>query len=169
MSGHLISVAPVFLVANLDRALAYYRDRLGFAAGFVYGNAYAGISREGCALHLKQATPVQRDQEAFEAAEHLDACFGVRDARALAADFAERGAHVSVAMREMPYGSEFYVRDPDGHILGFVEARGAGLSTMPAIAAAMTDNCGLCPSPSKPRRTSRRCAKPAGLRPKCSR
>jgi hypothetical protein len=26
-----------------------------------------------------------------------------------------------VPLRSMPYGREFYVRDPDGYILGFVE------------------------------------------------
>jgi hypothetical protein len=25
-------------------------------------------------------------------------------------------------LRQMPYGKEFYVRDPDGYVLGFVEA-----------------------------------------------
>ena len=27
----------------------------------------------------------------------------------------------SVPLRQMPYGVEFYVRDPDGYVLGFVE------------------------------------------------
>jgi len=26
-----------------------------------------------------------------------------------------------VALRRMPYGTEFYVRDPDGYVLGFVQ------------------------------------------------
>ena len=26
----------------------------------------------------------------------------------------------------MPYGTEFYVRDPDGYILGFVQPKDAG-------------------------------------------
>jgi hypothetical protein len=29
-----------------------------------------------------------------------------------------------VALRKKPYGSEFYVRDPDGYILGFVQPAG---------------------------------------------
>jgi hypothetical protein len=28
---------------------------------------------------------------------------------------------LAVALRHMPYGTEFYIRDPDGYILGFIE------------------------------------------------
>jgi hypothetical protein len=28
---------------------------------------------------------------------------------------------LTVALRHMPYGTEFYIRDPDGYILGFIE------------------------------------------------
>jgi predicted enzyme related to lactoylglutathione lyase len=62
---------------------------------------------------------------AFEAAEHLDACFGVEDAEALAEAFASSGAAFSVALRSMPYGREFYIRDPDGYILGFIQPTGS--------------------------------------------
>ncbi|MGQ0579934.1 MAG: hypothetical protein ACT4PQ_13650 [Betaproteobacteria bacterium] len=58
----------------------------------------------------------------FEAAEHPDASFGVRDAQALASRFANAGAGFSVPLRTMPYGKEFCVRDPDGYILGFIRA-----------------------------------------------
>ena len=124
----LVYVAPVFRVADLDRALSYYRDRLGFEIEFVYGRIYASVLRDGCRIHLKCAPPATRDQAAFEAAEHLDACIGVRDAEALASGFASAGVVFSVPLRAVPYGREFYVKDPDGYILGFVkpsEAQGA--------------------------------------------
>lgn len=114
-------VAPVFRVADLSAALEYYRARLGFEIEFNYEGFYAGVLRDGCRVHLKCAPPPQRDQMAFEAAEHLDACFGVVDVEALASDFASAGASFSVALRQMPYGKEFYVKDPDGYILGFVQ------------------------------------------------
>jgi catechol 2,3-dioxygenase-like lactoylglutathione lyase family enzyme len=115
-------VAPVLRVADLARALAFYRDRLGFALEWDYEGFYACVARDGCRIHLNRAPPVPRDQAAFEAAEHLDACFVVTGAGALSAQFASAGATFSVALRTMPYGQEFYVRDPDGYILGFVEA-----------------------------------------------
>lgn len=121
----LTYVAPVFLVADLARSLAYYRERLGFEVEFEYEGFYASVLCDGCRVHLNCAARPARDQAAFEAAEHLDACFGVRDAQALAAAFAASGADFSVPLRTMPYGIEFYVRDPDGHILGFIQSNGA--------------------------------------------
>lgn len=117
----LTYVAPVFRVADLARSLSYYRDRLGFAVEFEYEGFYAGVVRDECRLHLKCSPPAPRDQPAFEAAEHLDACFGVRDAEALAARFTAAGAAFTMPLRSMPYGREFYVRDPDGHVLGFIQ------------------------------------------------
>lgn len=64
--------APVFRVADLDRSLAWYRDRLGFTVGFVHEGRYAEVARDGCRIHLKRAAAVERDLAAFEAAEHLD-------------------------------------------------------------------------------------------------
>jgi catechol 2,3-dioxygenase-like lactoylglutathione lyase family enzyme len=120
-AGRLDYVAPVFRVADLGRSLAYYRDRLGFEIEFVYEGFYASVVRDGCRVHLRCAPPTARDQAAFEAAEHLDACFGVRRADALASRLAASGALFSVPLRRMPYGTEFYVKDPDGYVLGFVQ------------------------------------------------
>jgi uncharacterized glyoxalase superfamily protein PhnB len=119
--GRLQHVAPVFQVAELPRALAYYRGQLGFDVEFVYEGFYASVVRDGCHIHLKCSSPPQRDQRAFEAAEHIDACFVVENAEALAASLAAAGAEFSVRLRSMPYGTEFYIRDPDGYILGFVQ------------------------------------------------
>lgn len=123
--GGLLAVAPVLRVADLGRSLAYYSTRLGFAIEFVYENAYAAVVRDGCRIHLKCAPSAERDQAAFEAAGHVDACFAVRDARGLASRFGEAEAAFSVPLRVMPYGKEFYIRDPDGYVLAFVESAGA--------------------------------------------
>lgn len=120
--SNLNYVAPVFRVSDLSRSLSYYRDQLGFEISFNYEEFYAEVVRDGCHIHLKHATPIERKQNAFEAEEHLDACFGVQDAHALASRFAKAGATFSIPLRSQPYGREFYVRDPDGYILGFVEA-----------------------------------------------
>ena len=114
-------VVPVLQVADLERSLTFYRDRLGFDLEFVYEGFYASVIRDGCRVHLNRSAPPERDQEAFETAGHLDACFGVEDAEALAKVLASSGAVFSVKLRSMPYGKEFYVRDPDGYILGFIQ------------------------------------------------
>jgi len=112
----------VLQVADLGRSLTYYRDQLGFDLEFDYEGFYASVIRDGCRVHLNRSAPLERDQKAFEAAEHLDACFGVEDAEALANAFASSGAVFSVQLRSMPYGREFYVRDLDGCVLGFIQS-----------------------------------------------
>jgi len=116
-------LAPVLRVADLGRALAYYRDALGFEVEFVHAAFYAGLHRDGCRLHLKRAAPTPRDQRAFEAEQHVDVCVGTGDADALQARLLANGADIALPLREMPYGREFHVRDPDGHVLGFVQPR----------------------------------------------
>ena len=34
---------------------------------------------------------------------------------------ASKGVTFAVPLRHMPYGIEFYVRDPDGYVLGFIQ------------------------------------------------
>jgi catechol 2,3-dioxygenase-like lactoylglutathione lyase family enzyme len=118
---NLDHIAPVFRVENLERALAWYRDKLGFEVEFNYENLYASVMRDACHIHLKCATPAARDQAAFERNEHLDACVIVTNAEDLSRSLAAKGAAFSVPLRKVPYGTEFYVRDPDGYILGFVQ------------------------------------------------
>ena len=120
-SRNLSHIAPVFRVKDLERSLAYYRDRLGFELEFNYENIYASVVRDGCHIHLNCAPPAPRDQAAFERSEHLDACVVVMDADKLSRSFAAAGVAFSVPLRQAPYGTEFYVRDPDGYILGFVQ------------------------------------------------
>ncbi len=119
----LTYVAPVLRVRDLGRAVAFYRDRLEFEVVFVYENFYAEVARDGCRIHLDCAPPTPRDQAAFERDEHIDVCIVVADAEILWTGFASKGVPFSVPLRDMPYGSEFYVRDPDGYIIGFVQPK----------------------------------------------
>lgn len=54
-SATLTSIAPQFLVDNLQRSIEYYRQHLGFELDFCYRAFYASVSRDGCAIHLKVA------------------------------------------------------------------------------------------------------------------
>jgi predicted enzyme related to lactoylglutathione lyase len=121
-SESLSHIAPVFRVADLFRSLAFYRDQLGFTVEFVYESFYAGVCREGCHIHLKCSPATPRDQTAFEREEQIDAYIAVHNAETLAERFASAGVAFVVPLRHMPYGTEFYVRDPDGYVLGFVQS-----------------------------------------------
>lgn len=119
---NLIYIAPVFQVADIPRSLSFYRDQLGFGVDFVFESFYAGVSRDGCHIHLKHSIPTPGGQKAFEQKEHIDVCIGVGGAEELSASFAAAAVPFVVALRHVPYGTEFYVRDPDGYILGFVQS-----------------------------------------------
>ena len=122
-AGMLSYIAPVLRVSDLARSVAFYRDRLEFDVVFVYEGFYAEVRRDGCRMHLNCSPPTPRDQAAFERDEHIDVCIVVADAEVLWTGFASKGVSFSVRLRDMPYGSEFYVRDPDGYILGFVQPK----------------------------------------------
>ena len=122
LRASLTYLASVFRITDLSRSIRFYRDQLGFELEFSYENFCASVHRDGCYIHLNCSSPTVRDQAAFERAEHLDACAVISGAETLAAEFSAAGATFSVPLRTMPYGREFYVRDPDGYIIGFVQA-----------------------------------------------
>lgn len=119
--GSLAYIAPVLRVPDLARTLAFYREKLGFELEFCYEGFYASVCREGCHIHLQCAPPTPRDQASFERNEHIDACIVVQGAQTLWNSLASAGVTFAVPLRQMPYGIEFYVRDPNGYILGFIE------------------------------------------------
>ena len=54
MQPRVTSFAPQFLVADLDRAIAFY-DKLGFAFGEPWDGFYAIGTLDGLEIHLKEA------------------------------------------------------------------------------------------------------------------
>ena len=118
----LTGIAPQFLVDDLDRAIAYYRDQLGFELDFKYQSFYAAVTRDGLAIHLKCAPKFVADREHRKQSEHLDAYIAVSDVRGLFNELTRRGAQVLRPLEERPWGClDFYVEDPDGYILRFSE------------------------------------------------
>ena len=121
-SAHLSGIAPQFLVDDLERAIAYYRDKLGFELDFKYESFYAAVSRDGVAIHLKGAPKPGGEREYRRENEHLDAYISVSDIRGLFRELEMRGARVIRPLEERPWAClDFYVEDSDGYILCFSE------------------------------------------------
>ena len=120
--ARITGLAPQLLVADLEQAVAYYRDRLGFTHDFTYQDFYASVSRDGFAIHLKHG-PSGLDRQAWrKQEEHLDAYVAVTGIRALFEELQQRGATVVKPLADQPWGClEFYVEDSDGHLLCFGE------------------------------------------------
>ena len=113
------SIAPQFLVLNLERALDFYLNKLGFDEHFRYEHFYAGVGRDGREIHLKLADPEDLPQRKNK--DHLDVNCGVEGIDELYDEWTKQDVEVTQPLRDMPYGREFYIADPDGHVLGFVE------------------------------------------------
>ena len=121
-AAQITGIAPQFLVDDLDRAIAYYCDRLGFELDFKYQSFYAGVRRDGFAIHLKHATKLAAHRAHRKQNEHLDAHISVSGIRDLFSEVQMRGAEVIKPLEERPWAClDFYVEDPDGYILCFSE------------------------------------------------
>src|ERR1043166_5766740 len=118
----ITSLAPQFLVDDLSKAIAYYRDRLGFDTDFVYESFYASVSRDGFSIHLKCAPKTVADRAHHKQNEHLDASVGVRGIEELFDELKSRGANIIRSLEDRPWGcKDFYVEDLDGYLLCFSE------------------------------------------------
>ena len=118
----LTSIAPQFLVDDVEAAIAYYRDQLGFELDFCYESFYASVSRDGFAIHLKCAPKTLADRAHRKQHEHLDAYIGVVGAMGLHDELRSRGARITKPLEEQPWSCrDFHVEDLDGYILCFSE------------------------------------------------
>jgi catechol 2,3-dioxygenase-like lactoylglutathione lyase family enzyme len=115
-------IAPQFLVDDLDAAIAYYHNKLGFELDFKYESFYASVTRDGFAIHLKCAPKLPADREHRRQNEHLDAYISVSGIRELFSEFESRGAHVLQPLQQEAWAClDFYVEAPEGYILCFSE------------------------------------------------
>lgn len=118
----LTRIAPQFLVDDVEAAIAYYRDQLGFELEFCYESFYASVSRDGFAIHLKCAPKTLADRAHRKQHEHLDAYIGVVGATSLHDELRSRGARITKSLEEQPWSCrDFHVEDLDGYILCFSE------------------------------------------------
>jgi uncharacterized glyoxalase superfamily protein PhnB len=118
----LTGISPQFLVDNVDAAIAYYREQLGFELDFCYESFYAGVSRDGFAIHLKCAPKTLADRAHRKQHNHLDAYIEVVGAVTLYEELKSRGALITKPLEEQPWSCrDFYVEDLDQYILCFSE------------------------------------------------
>ena len=106
-------------VEDLERSVEFFTQKLGFEIDFRYEDFYVGIVKEGYSIHLKLSdSPVKRTKNA----EDLDILFTIDDIESVYRDLSDKAILIIQPLRTMPYGKEFYIADPDGHIFAFVEA-----------------------------------------------
>ena len=112
MTPRLGRIAPELPAADLDTAVIYYEQKLGFQVAMRMAQ-YAIVERDGIALHLFA-----------DAGEH--STVGVHiftpDLEELFAELRASGAEIAQAIEQKPWGNrDFRVRDNFGNTLKFTE------------------------------------------------
>ena len=126
MKPRLTSLAPQFLVDDLECAMGYYR-RLGFTFGEPWDGFYAIGRLDGLELHLKEAPKNQAERRHRRDNEHLDAAAGVDGIEAFYGQCAANGITILKPLTETPWGTkDFYIEDPDGYVICFGGRPAAG-------------------------------------------
>jgi catechol 2,3-dioxygenase-like lactoylglutathione lyase family enzyme len=128
MSATIGAASPFFIVTDVSRAVAFYRDRLGFEVRFAAPEEapfFAIVGRGATQFFLKSETGVAPVPNR-ERHEHMawDAFVHVEDPDALAADFGKRGAAFASPLQDTHDGLRgFAIDDIDGYRLFFGRPR----------------------------------------------
>lgn len=123
----LLRAHPQIFVTDLPRAVAFYRDRLGFVVAYEYGDPpyYALLSRDAVGLNLRHVDTLPFDPARVAAEDLLAATIVVRSAKALALELEEKGLAFHQRYRAQPWGAhDFVVADPDGNLVHFASRVG---------------------------------------------
>jgi catechol 2,3-dioxygenase-like lactoylglutathione lyase family enzyme len=110
----LDSVAPRFLVGDMEQALAFY-GQLGFVTTY-HDEGFAIVERDGIALHFNVSDPTQ------EPPKGRSVCWiGVTNIEALYQQYLPTGA-IQSSLESQPWGmKEFFLCDPYRNLLLFGE------------------------------------------------
>jgi uncharacterized glyoxalase superfamily protein PhnB len=112
----LTGAATVLTVNHIGKSIEHYRDTLGFAVTFQYGDPtfYACLCRDEVVLHLLAAQQTKR------LPGNGGVCVFVKDVDAIYAELAARGARVVKPPQDYDYGMrDFDVVDLDGNQITF--------------------------------------------------
>ena len=125
-ASRITSFAPQLLMDDLDRAIKFYSDVLGFSFGPPWGGFYAIGERDGFQVHLKCAPKTVEDRAHRRQRDHLDVYAGVVGVAALYEACKAKGAAITKPLARTAWGtSDFYMMDPEGYILAFGESENA--------------------------------------------
>jgi uncharacterized glyoxalase superfamily protein PhnB len=119
----LCGAATLFVVEDVLKSVAHYRDVLGFGVVFTYGEPtfYAGVERDDVTIHLQAAHATKR--RVGQGAVNVF----VTEVDALYQALRARGAHLLNEPKDRPYGMrDFDIEDPDGNHLCFGMGTGEG-------------------------------------------
>jgi catechol 2,3-dioxygenase-like lactoylglutathione lyase family enzyme len=119
----LLAAEPQLFTSDMEAAIGFYVQKLGFEVAFSYGNPpfYAQVSRDGVRLNLRRVRGRVFDESLRDReADALSATIAVDDAKALFLEYQDAGVRLHQALRKEPWGaSTFIVADLDGNLVCF--------------------------------------------------
>lgn len=120
-SPKIKKMSTQFLVTDIERSIEFYTKKLGFELEFQYEDFYAGILKDGCSIHLKSGSPSLEVRQSKRENDDLDVIFSVDHVQELYEEMQKKSVDIVQPLCERPYGNEFYIADPDGYIIAFLE------------------------------------------------
>jgi len=106
-----------FGVSDLDRSLAFYRDKLGFRPAYDFLDDKG--ERIGHCLHIGGATFLEFFRSNLapptEGSTHSHFCLQVEDIESAAAELKRRGVEVGEIQRGSDRSFQVWLADPDGN------------------------------------------------------
>ena len=132
----LIRSMPVLEVADVERSVAFYTEKLGFFAHQLWGEegeppAFCIVQRGNVTIALDRSREAGRKPNN----QYWAAYLYVADADGLHDAFKAAGVEVVRGPENTEYGCrDFDVRDPDGHLIAFGQDVNPGKEPGPGLA-----------------------------------
>ena len=119
--SNIKKMSPQFLVTDIERSIEFYTKKLSFDLEFRYQDFYAGITKDGSSIHLKSGKPSLEERKSKRENDDLDIVFSVDGVEDLYEEFVNKSVEIIQPLCDRPYGREFYIADPDGYIIAFLQ------------------------------------------------
>jgi predicted enzyme related to lactoylglutathione lyase len=130
----LTGSSAVLLVSDLDAAVEFWRDRLGFECE-TFGDPpdFATAARDAAVVLMASCADGAAIVPNWKRVTNMwNVYVRVEDVDALYLEVQERGAAIDYGIYDAPHGfREFGVQDPDGHDIAFGQPLGPTRSSMP--------------------------------------
>ncbi len=118
---NIINAAPVLLVNDIHKAVAFYTKKLGFVVDRLYGEppSFAMVNAGNTTIMLKQSTGGPRPN-AQSLSGMWDVYLWVRDLNAVETMLSSNNVPITRGPEKTPYDcTEIEINDPDGHVVAF--------------------------------------------------
>jgi predicted enzyme related to lactoylglutathione lyase len=124
LPGRIKNISPQLLVADIEKSIAFYTEKLGFEIDFRYEHFYAGITKDRYSIHLKSSGKLNIEaKQKRKIEDDVDIIFSVEGIEEMYEIMVSNSADIVQPLHNMPYGNEFYIADPDGYIIAFIEEK----------------------------------------------